>query len=431
VRRTVGRLTARQVANAKPGRGRSKDTISDGGNLHLQLSRGSGGATRKSWLFQYEQDGERHWLGLGPLYSVSLAEARDKARLLRQQLIDGIDPLEAKREIKRERLARKAEEARAVTFKQCAEMYLAAHGDAWKNPKHAAQWRSTLETYAFPIIGDLAVADVDTPHIVRTLEPVWRRVPETASRLRARIESVLGYATVSGFRVGDNPARWRNHLAEVLPAKGKIRKVEHHGALPYDKLPSFMCHLRGRDSVSARALEFTILTAARTGETIGARWTEIDLRAKTWAVPASRMKAGRKHTVPLADRAVELLESLPHEGSYVFSGARRGRPLSNMAMAELVKGMGDEWTNADGGRITIHGFRSTFRDYFAERTNYPNHVVEAALAHVVSDKVEAAYRRGDLFEKRRRLMADWDRYCARPAPSGATVTPLVARPAVR
>jgi integrase len=390
--------------------------LADGGNLFLQVTSGSGGAINRSWVFRYEQDFKRHELGLGPLYSVSLAEARDKARSLRQQILEGIDPLEARRAVKRERLARKAEQAKAVTFRQCAGMYLAAHSDGWKNLKHAAQWRSTLETYAFPVLGDLAVADIDTAHVVKTVEPIWRKIPETASRLRARVESVLGYATVSGFRTGDNPARWRGHLAELLPAKGKVRRVEHHAALPFAEIPQFMAELRDRDSTSARALEFTILTAARTGETIGAIWDEIDIKARTWTVPAGRMKAGKKHVVPLTDRAVEILDSLPHKGDYVFPGARKGEPLSNMAMLELVRGMRPG--------TTVHGLRSAFRDWAAERTNYPNHVVEMALAHAVGDKVEKAYRRGDLFEKRRRLMAEWDRYCAGPLPAGATVLPL-------
>jgi integrase len=420
--RWVGRLTSKQVRHAKPKRGRDWGLLADGGNLYLQVTTGKDGAVSRSWVFRYEQDFARHELGLGPTYSVSLAEAREKARSLRRQLLDGVDPLEAKRAIERERLARKAEQAKAVTFRQCAEMYLAARSDGWKNAKHRQQWRSRLETYAFPVIGDLAVADIDTPHVVKAIEPIWKKIPETASRLRGRIESVLGFATVSGFRAGDNPARWRGHLAEVLPAKGKVRKVEHFAALPYAALPALMAELRGRDSISARALEFTVLTAARTGEVIGATWAEVDLKAKTWTVPAGRMKGGRKHVVPLPDRAVEILTSLPHRGGYVFPGARKGKSLSNMAMLELVRGMRPG--------TTVHGLRSAFRDWAAERTNYANHVVEMAIAHAVGDKVEGAYRRGDLFEKRRRLMAEWDRYCARPTPTGATVTSL-ARSAVR
>jgi integrase len=393
--------------------------LPDGGNLLLQVSTGSGGAINRSWVFKYEQDGKRHELGLGGLHTVSLADARDKARTLRQQLLEGVDLLEAKHAVKRERLARKAEQAKAVTFRQCAEMYLASHEDGWKNPKHREQWRSTLATYAYPVIGNLAVADIDTPHVIRVLEPIWKTIPETASRLRARIEAVLGFATVDGFRHGDNPARWRSHLAGRFPAKGKIREVKHHAALTYTELPQFMAELRSRDSVSAQALEFTILAAARTGEVIGAKWDELDLKAKTWTVPVGRMKAGKKHVVPLPDRAVEILEGLPRKGKHVFANGD-GHALSNMAMLQLLRGM--------QRGLTVHGFRSTFTDWAHEQTAFPAPVIDMALAHKVSDKVEAAYRRGDLFEKRRRLMAQWARFLAKPIlPAGATVTSMVRR----
>jgi integrase len=342
--------------------------------------------------------------------TLNLVEAREKARLLRQQLVDGIDPFTARRQAKQERLAKLAAEARAMTFKQCAEACMKSHADGWKNAKHAAQWRSTLETYAYPVLGDLAVDDIATAHVVRVLQPIWKEKPETASRVRGRIEKVLGWATVRGFRSGDNPARWRGHLQELFAAKAKVRPVNHHAALPYTDAPAFMADLRSRNSLSARALEFTILTGVRTGETIGATWDEIDFAAKTWTIPASRMKAGKAHKVPLSDRAAEILASLPREGEHIF-------PLSNMAMLELLRGMRPG--------TTVHGFRSTFRDWAAERTSYPNHVAEAALAHTIGDKVEKAYRRGDLFEKRRRLMADWSTWCSRPGPTSATVTALV------
>jgi integrase len=394
---------------AKPEAGRRAAMLADGGNLYLQATIGKDETVRRSWVFRYELDGRRHDLGLGSLDTLNLPEAREKARLLRQQLVEGIDPFEAKRQAKKERLAKLAAEARAMTFRQCAEECIKSHADGWKNAKHRAQWRSTLESYAYPVLGDLAVDDIATAHIVRVLQPIWKEKPETASRVRGRIEKVLGWASVRGFRSGDNPARWRGHLQELFAAKGKVRPVEHHAALSFTDVPAFMADLRSRNSLSARALEFTVLTAVRTGETIGATWDEIDFAAKVWTIPAARMKAGKAHRVPLSDRAAEILASVPREGEHIF-------PLSNMAMLELLRGMRPG--------TTVHGFRSSFRDWAAERTSYPNHVAEAALAHTISDKVEKAYRRGDLFEKRRRLMADWAAWCSRPVPTGGTVTAL-------
>jgi integrase len=270
--------------------------------------------------------------------------------------------------------------------------------------KHAWQWQQSLEAHAYPVIGNLNVADIDEGHLVRVLQPIWREIPETARRLRGRIEAVLGYATVSKFRTGDNPARWRNHLQTLLG--GTQRVVEHHAALPFDEAPAFMAELRGRKSLSAAALEFAILTAARTGEVIGARWSEIDLKHKTWTVSKERMKAKREHRVPLCDRAVEILKGMDRRGDFVFGSAVTGKPLSNMGMLELLRGMRPG--------LTVHGFRSGFRDWAAERTSFPREVAEMALAHTVADKVEAAYRRGDLFEKRRKLMQAWSDFLAKP-----------------
>ena len=351
-------------------------------------------------------------MGIGPLHTVGLAEARRRARDLRLQIIDGIDPVEARTEERRQRRAKaqvaRAESAKAQTFAQCVELYLAIHQGRWQNAKHAAQWRSTLETYAYAVIGDLNVADIDEAHLVRLLQPIWRRIPETARRVRGRIEAVLGFATVRQFRTGDNPARWRNHLETLLGGTQKANG--HHAAMSFTEVPTFMAELRGRRSVSATALEFLILTAARTGEVIGARWTEVDLKQKTWTIPAVRMKAKTEHRVPLCPRAIEILERLERRGEVVFGTTIIGRPLSNMALLEMLRGM-----RADAG-VTVHGFRSSFRDWAAERTSFPNHVVEKALAHSISDKVEAAYRRGDLFEKRRKLMEQWDRYLSRIPP---------------
>lgn len=391
--RGTNKLTAVRVDRLKkPGR------YGDGGGLWLQIA--SGGT--KSWLLRYQRDGKPRQMGLGPVSLVTLADARERARDARRILLDGGDPIEVRNT---ERLAAKIEAARGMTFQQCAEKYIATHEAAWRNEKHRAQWRSTLERYAYPKIGSLPVSAIDTALVLKVLEPIWGKKSETASRLRGRIEAVIDWATAREYRAGDNPARWRGHLDKLLPSKRKLRSVRHHTAIPYDELPAFMARLRRSEFVSARALEFTILTAARTGEVIGARWPEIDTAAKVWTVPASRMKAGREHRVPLSDRAIELLTALPREddNNHIFIGARKGAGLSNMAMLELVKGAG----------VTVHGFRSTFRDWAAETTAYPNHVVEMALAHLIGDKVEAAYRRGDLFEKRRRLMRDWATYCAK------------------
>jgi integrase len=356
--------------------------------------------------------GRAHGMGLGPCDLVTLAEARDEALLLRKKLLKGIDPLEERRSARvQERLSKAA----AITFRECARKYIAVHSKGWRNGKHRQQWANTLETYAYPVIGDLPVAAVDTALIVKILEPLWvgtvdaagHPVPpktETASRLRGRLESILDWAKAREYRAGENPARWRGHLDKLLPRRSKVAPVNHHDAMPYVELPAFMVELRKRSGASARCLEFTILTAARTGEAIGAKWSEIDLKARTWMVPAERMKTGKEHVVPLSDQAVEILKTISRARDYVFENRRAGKPLSNMAMIMLLRDMGR-------GDITVHGFRSTFRDWTADRTNHANEVAEMALAHVVGDKVEAAYRRGDLLQKRRNLMRDWARYC--------------------
>jgi integrase len=359
-------------------------------------------------------------MGLGPLHTVNLKEARERARRARQRLLDGTDPLDAR---KAERAAQALEAARSLAFEEAAQQYFEAHEKKWRNAKHRAQFLSSLRAYAFPKIGRLPVADIDLGLVLKVIEPIWRDKTETANRVRGRIESVLDWAAVRGYRTGENPARWRGHLEHVLPARGRIARPNHHPAMPYADLPAFMLALTQREGVAARALEFAILTAARTGEVIGATWDEIDLAAKVWIIPARRMKGGREHRVPLSDRALQILKSLPHEegNNHVFIGLR-GYRLSNTAMAALLKRMGRDNT-------TVHGFRSTFRDWAAERTNYPNHVVEMALAHVIDNRVEAAYRRGDLFEKRRRLMAEWSRYCL-STPATVTADHVVAMRAV-
>jgi integrase len=387
------RLTVKEVAAiTKPGAHRVSK------NLYLQV----GPTGTKAWLFRYMRNGRSHGMGLGPLELVTLAEARDKALLCRKMLLDGKDPLEERRS---ERAQALLTAAATMTFRDCAKRYIEAHSKGWRNGKHRQQWRNTLETYACPVIGDLPVAAIDTGLIMQIIEPLWTTKTETASRLRGRLESILDWATARNYRTGENPARWRGHLDKLLPKRSKVAPVNHHDALPYAELPAFMQQLRDQGGVAARCLEFTILTAARTGEAIGARWSEIDPAARTWTVPAERMKAGRPHTVPLSDRVIEILAALPRSGSdVVFENGRAGHPISNMAMTMTLRRMGRD-------NITVHGFRSTFRDWAAEQTHYQNHVVEMALAHTIGDKVEAAYRRGELLAKRRDLIQDWAKYC--------------------
>jgi integrase len=401
------KLTALQVTKlTKPGR----YAVGDG--AYLQISQWG----TKAWIFRYQRDGKQRHMGLGPHDLITLAEARGKAREARRALLDGADPLSAKRE---KRAQARLEAARGMTFRSCAERMIGSHEAAWKNAKHRAQWKATLATYVYPSFGELPVAVVDTGLVLEAIEPIWTTKPETAGRVRGRIEAVLDWAKARGYREGENPARWRGHLDKLLPNRRKVRSVRNHPALPYGDLPAFMGELRDRGSVSARALEFTILTAARTGESIGARWSEIDMKTGIWTVPAERMKAGKEHRVPLAERTLEILSKVPQECEFVFPGARAGKPLSNMALLELMRGMRPGYVP--------HGFRSTFRDWAAERTGYPSEVVEMALAHSIESKVEAAYRRGDLFEKRQRLMREWAAFCACAAGKG-DVVPLRGAP---
>jgi integrase len=314
-----------------------------------------------------------------------------------------------------------------MTFRQCAEGYIESHKSGWKSDKHAGQWLATLQTYSYPVIGSLGVGEIETAHILKILQPIWNTKTETASRVRGRIEKVLDRAKALKLRSGENPALWKGHLDQLLPAKSQVAPVEHHPALPYRQLPAFMAMVRKRDGVSARALEFTILTIARTGDTIGAKWKEIDLKERLWTVPADRLKGKkgarkRNHVVPLTDQALAILKELPRDGDFVFPGGKEGAGLSNMAMAEVLKEMG---YNADNA--TVHGFRSTFKDWVSERTAYPNELSEMAMAHTVSDKVEAAYRRGDMRDRRRRLMEDWSSYCDDNAVGGDNVVSIAGR----
>jgi len=347
---------------------------------------------------------------------LSLAQARDVATIYRMKVKNGIDPLAQRQQVAAAAAAeQQAKEASSVSFKMAAATYIASNEGSWGNAKHRAQWASTLETFVYPIIGDMVVANINTPHVLTVLEPIWKAKPETAGRVRGRIEAVLDAAKVRGYREGENPARWRGHLDQILPARTRLSRG-HHKAAPYGGVPEILRELRSHKAVGALALEFTVLTAARTGEVIGAAWEEVDLEKAVWTVPAGRMKAGREHRVPLSPRALEILRQMKDLGAaWIFPGSK-GRQLSGMAMSMLLRRM-----NSD---VTVHGFRSSFRDWAAECTAYPHEVCEMALAHTIANKAEAAYRRGDIFEKRRRLMEEWATYCAGEGVSEAEIIPI-------
>jgi integrase len=411
--RIVRKLTAREVEGLRKQGG----THAVGDNLYVQL-RGNGA----SWVFRYLVNGKARWAGLGSLRDWTLAEARERAREFRNALARGKDPL-AEREQKE--AAERAERLKQTTFAQAAKEYVDNHEVEWKNAKHAEQWRATFDKKT-KSINDLPVSIIDTAHVLKVLQPIWQKTPETASRVRMRIEAVLAYATVAEYRSRDkdNPARWRGNLKHMLAAKSDAQKKkrertgksEHFKAIPYAELPAFMAKLRANNSISARALEWTILTAARTNETIGATFAEIDLGNKTWTIPATRMKAGREHIVPLSNRSKQLLGPSTEDG-YLFPSANVDRPLSNMAMLELVRGI-------RGHGYTVHGFRSAFRDWCREQTNFPREIAELSLAHANKDKTEAAYARGTAIERRRRLMDAWAEYCMSDAASNAKVVSL-------
>jgi len=390
---SIHRLSAAAVRRQKkPGR------YADGGNLYLQVTK----TGAKSWLFRYMINGRAREKGLGPLHTVSLAEARERAHELRKALIRGVDPLAEKRR-------NQAAQKRVRVFDDWVTEYLDAHEARWKNEKHRWQWENTLQRFASPVIGRLPVDEIVVHDIERLLKPIWHDKTETATRTRARVEAVLAMATVKGDRQGPNPARWKNNLDQLLPPPGEIRKVKNLAAMPYAEVPALIPAIRAQAGIAARALEFTILTAARTGETIGATWDEIDMKGAEWTVDGGRMKAGVEHSVPLPARAVEILEAMREVRSsdWVFPGWKRGMPLSNMAMmATLRRRLGVQ-------KYTVHGFRSSFRTWVAEETNFPREVAEQALAHRLPSKVEAAYQRGDLFKKRRELMDSWAAYLER------------------
>ena len=378
----------------------------------MQGGRGGGGGRERGRATRGPPTGG----GGGGGFTILPSEARDKAATLRkrlQALREGevaLDPLAQRREAQQQ-----IADVKVMTFKECAEAYIATNQDGWKNLVHARQWPASLKTYVYPVIGHLGVQAVDLGLVMRCIEPIWTTKPETASRVRGRIERVLGWATVKGYRQGDNPARWQKHLENLLPAPAKVRPVEHHAALPYPEIAAFMAELRSEEGVAARALVFTILTAARTSGVIGARWDEVNVAERLWTIPGSRMKAGKEHRVPLSDAAMAIVEQMmPRDSDFLFPGSRPGRQMNARALFDQLRRMGR-------GDLTAHGFRSTLRDWAAERTNFPAEVADLALAHSVGSKVEAAYRRGDLFAKRRQLAEAWAHFCSEPAPAGEVV----------
>jgi integrase len=395
--RLIEKLNTLKVKHAGPG------AYADGNNLYLQVTK----TGAKSWLFRYMRHGAQREMGLGPLRTVGLAEARARAAEARKMLLDGQDPLESRQ---RARQLAAVQKAKATLFKAAAEACIDDRKASWSNEKHAKQWSATLETYAYPIIGKHAVGEIDLNSVVKVLKPIWETRSETASRVRQRIETVLDYAMTKGWRTGENPARWGGNLENIFPKKGKIWSVQHHRSLAWPLLPAFIKELVAQDGSAAKALLLTILTACRTGEVISAEWNEFDLDENVWTIPAARMKARREHRIPLPAFAIDVLKAvLPAEtgdetSRFVFPGNKKNSGLSNMALLEVLRRMG----RTD---ITTHGFRSTFRVWAAEQTDFPAEVVEAALAHTVLNKVEAAYKRTDFFDRRRALMEQWAFFC--------------------
>ena len=388
---------------ADPGR------YSDGGGLYLQVSACKDGVT-KSWLFRYMRGGATsREMGLGAMSMrkgdgyTTLSQARQKRTKAREMLESGIDPLQVKRA---GRAAQRLEAAKSMTFRQCAEEYISSHAAGWKGHKYLRDWRNTLTRHVDPVLGPLPVAAIDTALVLKVLKPIWNTKTKTAGDVRSRIEMILNWAKIHGYRDGENPARWRGHLDSALPKPSKVTKVKHHDAMPYADVPGFVVELRGKTTVTARVLEWTILAASRSDEALGAEWSEIDVDKRAWTIPAARMKADADHRVPLTDRMVEILTNQSRIGKLVFPTPGHGsKKLSQPAMWKLLRSI-------RSSSETVHGFRSSFRDWAAEQTAYPSDVIEMALAHTIANKVEAAYRRGDLFEKRRALMVDWASYCA-------------------
>lgn len=405
--RKLNQLSATKVKTAPKG------WYHDGGGLYLQVT----DTAARSWVFCYMLNGRERQMGLGSVGAVSLADARGKLADCKKLLAQKIDPIEV----------RKSDEAKAryaaasgTTFEECAKAYIATHIGSWRNAKHIKQWPGFFERYVYPVIGKLSVQDVDVGQVLKVLQPIWETKTESANRIRGRIENVLDWAKARGYRQGENPARWRGLLENLLARPSKIWQTTHHPALPYAEVGDFMALLKQQSGLDARALEFTILTAVRTSECINATWEEIDLYNKVWVVPANRTKTRKEHRIPLPEKAITVLKHamqltsdkknpvITEQTGWVFPSRKKIKPLSNMAMLVLLR-------RIERDDVTVHGFRSTFRDWAAEQTNFPREVAEAALAHTIENQVEAAYRRGDLFEKRRKLMDAWAKYCATPS----------------
>ena len=406
--RQLHRLTALTLKRNKAG------LYADGGGLYLQVTEGTDGGLRRSWLFRYKiAPNKDRWHGLGPLHTISLREARDAALHCRKQRLAGKDPIEVCRA---ERAARVAASAQQLSFEQCTRAYVDRHSRSWRNAKHVREWPRSLDNHIHPTLGKLPVAVIDTPLVLKAIRPLWEQHPETAKRVLGRVAAVLDWATASKLRVGDNPARWTGLFEHLLPARAGA--VAHLAAMDYRALPQFMVKLRARNTVAARALEFAICTAARSGEALGCEWREIDLASKTWTVPLQRMKSGRQHQVPLAPRAVEILEQMAAlrqgEGGLVFPGRNGESRLGPTSFRETLRALG----HSD---VTTHGFRSSFRDWCGDCTTFPREVAEAALAHAIGDRAEQAYRRNSALQKRAALMAAWNRFLAEPAPAGEVV----------
>lgn len=391
-------LSTRAVAAIKT---EGRHAVGGAPGLHLRVTAG-----HRGWVLRIMVGEQRRDIGLGPFPEIGLAEAREKAREMHKLVRQGTDPLTPKRAQRSALLARHAAEK---NFDWCVTEFIKSKSDEWKNPKHRQQWENTLKTYASPHVGNMLVQDVDLQHVLLCLEPIWRTKNETASRLRGRIESVLDWAAVRKYRSGENPARWKGHLDKVLAAPMKIQKVQHHRAMPIDEMPAFMGNLKQRAGVAARALELAILTAARSGEVRGATWSELDMDAKIWTIPAGRMKAGREHRVPLGDAAMKLLKELPQGGpkALVFLGTKDNKALSDMSLTAVMRRMDVD--------AVPHGFRSTFRDWAGDRTTFPRDLAEMALAHVIESKTEGAYRRGDAIERRREMMDAWAQFIEGPS----------------
>ncbi|HBM28500.1 tyrosine-type recombinase/integrase [Halomonas meridiana] len=389
----IHKLSPRKVATAEPGK------HEDGGGLRLVVSKGGA----KKWVLRFTLKSKRREMGLGSFPDTGLAEARRKAENYRKLAKEGTDPIHA-RELE-------TQQQSTPTFTNCAARYIQSHRRSWRNAKHARQWVSTLKTYARPVIGEMPVDEIDTHQILNILSPIWIAKTETAKRVQGRIENVLDFASAHKYRDEANPARWRGHLDKLLPKPSKVQKVTHHPAMPYEQVAAFMGAVQDYNSVSSKALQLLILTATRTSEVLNAEWHEIDLVNATWTIPAKRMKASREHRIPLSHQALALITTLPSVkgNSFVFPGMKPSRPLSNMSLLQFMRGLG-YGPSGDKGNYVPHGFRSSFRDWTGEVTSYPRDVAEMALAHAIENKVEAAYRRGDLFEKRRAMMQEWADY---------------------